>query len=113
MNASDMRELFSSDVSLTMRVPDHGEHTLNGRAEIMEAVTQIKAGVDQLALQFLDPKVTLEPDKQKAIVSTTLHVLIGLNPQQQEYFLEMKLAWNQTKDGWVVSRLETIKTFGR
>jgi hypothetical protein len=113
LSASDLREFFSPEVSLTIRIPDHGEHVMSGRAEIMEAVAQVKAGVDQLILKFLDPKVTVPPNSSDASMTTTLHVLLGSTPPPQEFFLEMKLTWQKTKEGWVVSRLETIKTFGR
>ncbi|MBM3846854.1 MAG: nuclear transport factor 2 family protein [Verrucomicrobia bacterium] len=111
--AANLRELFTPDTSLLIRIPDHGERKLSNREELMDVVRQVKAGVDAMRLEFLDPKVTVFADRRVAEARTTLRATIGENANSQQLFVELKVQWRREDGNWAIEGIETIRTVGR
>ena len=106
-----MKSLFSPNVVLRVNLQGQEPYSVESRHNLMESIQQIRFAVAEIRLEFLDPKIELHPDHQGAEVVTTLSAQLGTERQQE--YQEMKARFEKTDDGWIISRLETVKTWGR
>ncbi|MBL9167405.1 MAG: hypothetical protein JNN07_06655 [Verrucomicrobiales bacterium] len=106
-----MKALFSPDLVVQVNMQRGRSQSIEGRSDFMELVQQVRFGVPAIQLDFDVTSVELPPDHRSAVVLMTLSAKIGLE-QQQEY-QEMKAILENTSDGWLIKRLETVKTYGR
>jgi hypothetical protein len=106
-NASVLGEFFTPDVEVTVDVPGT-QHTITGRAELLEAAVGARSMVGSLSIEFPDIKVTLAPDKTSAVVNLTAR---GKVPGQRDFFLqELKVRMTKIKRDWLINQIETVKT---
>jgi hypothetical protein len=105
------KALLSQDVVLEINLQRHPTVRVNGRHALMEGVQQIRFGVRQLEVRLLDIQVELLPDRRHANASMTLSARIGTELEQE--YQELKAALERNDDGWVVTRVQTVKTWGR
>jgi hypothetical protein len=106
-NASSLAEFFTPDAEVTVEVPG-GQHTFNGRDELLQAAVTARRTVNSLTVEFPDIKVTVAPDKSSAVVYLTAK---GKVPGEKDFFLqELKLQLTKVKRDWLINRIETAKT---
>ncbi len=103
------KTLLSPEISLQINLQNQPTTRITGRHELMEHVQQVRFGVPKLHIEFLDIKIEVLGDGHHALATTTLSAQID---QQQEY-QELKVAFENKSDGWQISRVETVKTWGR
>jgi len=107
-NAQKLAAFFTSDVEIKVDVPGHSQQTLSGRDQLVPAAVSSWNAAGGLQVEFLDIAVSLAPDKQSATVSLTGKGRIAGDPD----FLvqELKFVFQKTDDGWLIQRVETVKT---
>ena len=106
-----MKALFSSDMVVQVNMQRGQAQSIQGRSNFMELVQQVRFAVPTIQLDFDVTSIEIPQDHRSAVVLMTLSAKIGLE-QQQEY-QEMKALFENTSDGWLIKRLETVKTYGR
>lgn len=106
-----MKALFSPDLVVQVNMQRGRSQSIEGRSDFMELVQQVRFGVPSIQLDFDVTSIELPPDHRSAAVLMTLSAKIG-SEQQQEY-QEMKAILENTSEGWLIKRLETVKTYGR
>lgn len=110
----EIRGLMDPDVRIQIRLHGMPERNLRGREELMEALQFLKSGrVDQLRVDFLDSRVEMAPGGQAATLFTTLRARLGVTQAPEQYHLELKIHWVLAGSNWVVTQLETVRTYGR
>lgn len=99
---------FTPDVVITADVPGHGQHSIESRQELLQAVMSIRSRLDGLKVEFLDVNVTLGPDKQTATVDLTGKATI---PGQSDFSVqELNFSLKKVEGKWVIYKVETVKT---
>jgi hypothetical protein len=106
-NATMLADFFTEDVQVTVEVPG-AQHTISGRAELLEAAAGARSTVGSLSIEFPDIKVTLAPDRTSAIVNVTAR---GKIPGERDFYLqELRLRMIKIKRDWLINQVETVKT---
>ena len=106
-----MKALLSPELIVQINMQRGQSHTIQGRKEFMERVQEVRFGVPAIQVDFEVTSVEISPEHRTADVLITLSAKIGVE-QQQEY-QEMKATLEKASEGWLIKRLETIKTYGR
>jgi hypothetical protein len=106
-NANMLADYFTEDVEVTVEIPG-SQHTLSGRAELMQAAAGARSAVSSLSIEFPDIKVTLAPDRTSAVVNLTAR---GKIPDDKDYYLqELRMRMVKVKRDWLINQVETVKT---
>jgi hypothetical protein len=106
-NASMLADFFTEDVEVTVEVPGT-QHTLSGRAELLQAAAGARSAVSSLSIEFPDIKVTVAPDRTSAVVNLTAR---GKVPGERDYYLqELRMRMVKVKRDWLINQVETVKT---
>ena len=106
-NANLLADYFTEDVEVTVEIPG-SQHTLSGRAELMQAAAGARSMVSSLTIEFPDIKVTLAPDRTSAIVNLTAR---GKVPGERDYYLqELRMRMVKVKRDWLINQVESVKT---
>ncbi len=107
-NAQKLAAFFTTDVEISVDVPGQSLRNLSGRDQLVPAVAGAWNLAGGLQVEFLDVNVALAPDEQSATVSLTAKGRIGgdANPSIEE----LKCLFKKTDDGWLIQRVETVKT---
>ncbi len=109
-NASMLADFFTEDVQVTVEVPG-AQHTISGRAELLEAAAGARSTVGSLSIEFPDIKVTLAPDRTSAVVNLTAR---GKIPGERDFYLqELRLRMIKIKRDWLINQVETVKTLSQ
>ncbi|HZF02294.1 MAG TPA: nuclear transport factor 2 family protein [Methylomirabilota bacterium] len=106
--AQKVAALFSTNVEVNLDVPEYHGHAFAGRDEIMQAVAGARASLTSLNVEFPDVNVTIAPDKQSAVADLTLKAQSGGN--KDFIWQEMKFTFQKTGGGWLITRVETVRT---
>jgi hypothetical protein len=107
-NASALGEYFTLDVQINIDVPGT-QHTINGRAELMQAVVGARSEGGSLSIEFPDIKITVAPDGNSAVVNLTAKAKVSR--PQETYFQELRVRMIRIKRDWLIEQVETVKTF--
>ncbi|MFM2294455.1 MAG: hypothetical protein RLZZ350_868 [Verrucomicrobiota bacterium] len=99
---------FTADAQLDFEIAGIGARHFAGRDEIQDACTGAFAGLRLLRVQFLDATAQVAPDQQTVTVSCTAKVFV--NDTKDFGVSEMRFQWRKTKDGWRISKAETVQT---
>lgn len=106
--AQHMAELFATNVEVDINVPGRVQHRLLGRDEIQQAALGARSNLGGLNVQFPDINITVAPDKQSAVADLT--VVVRVAGEQDSIVQEMKFTFRKTDDGWLIARVETVRT---
>ncbi|HAM71493.1 MAG TPA: hypothetical protein DCM86_07615 [Verrucomicrobiales bacterium] len=106
-----MKSLLSPDIVVEINLQHHAPHQLQGRHGLMEGIEAIRFSVEELHIELFDYKIEILPDGTHANVSMAMEAKIG--PEKQEEFQELKSTLERSPDGWVITRVQTVKTWGR
>jgi len=106
--AEDIAAFFATNVEVDINVPGRVQHTLMGRAEIQQAALGARERLSGLKIQLPDINLTVAPDKQSAVADVTVDVSIG--GERDSIVQEMKFTFQKTEDGWLITRVETVRT---
>jgi len=104
----DIAGYFATNVEVDINVPGRVQHTLVGRAEIRQAALGARERLNGMRVQFPDVNITVAADKQSAVADLTVEVRIA--GEQDSIVQEMKFTFQKTEDGWLITRVETVRT---
>jgi len=106
--AEDLAGCFATNVEVDINVPGRLRHTLIGRADIQQAALGARTRLSGLKATFPDINIAVAPDKQSAVVDLTLEVKVA--GESDSIVQEMKFTFQKTDDGWLITRVETVRT---
>jgi hypothetical protein len=107
--ASNLAGFFSTNVEVNIDVPGRAHHSLMGREEIILAAQASRSGTGSLTVKFPDIKVTVAADRQSAVANLTVEAKIPGEPDP--IVQEMKFTLLKTDGEWLITRVETVRTF--
>jgi hypothetical protein len=86
--------------------------TCNGKDELFQAVMFARSQLSgSVSLEFLDPVITLTPNKQTAFVNLTLK---GRIPNDRDMLVqECKFTFKKVGRAWLIRKVETVKTLSK
>jgi len=86
--------------------------TCTGKDELMQAVMYARSQLlGSLSLEFLDPVITISPNKQTAFVNLTVR---GKVPNDRDMLVqECKFTLRKVGRSWLIRKVETVKTLSR
>jgi hypothetical protein len=99
---------FSTNVEINIDVPGRVQHRLMGRDDIKQAVLGVRSTMSGLKIQFPDINITVAPGKQTAVADLT--VVANVAGERDSMVQEMKFTFQKTDDGWLITRVETVRT---
>ncbi|MGA9449769.1 MAG: hypothetical protein WBW41_00330 [Verrucomicrobiia bacterium] len=106
--AEDIAGYFATNVEVDINVPGRVQHTLVGRAEIQQAALGARERLSGLKVTFPDINITVAADKQSATADLTVEANIA--GERDSIVQEMKFTFQNTEDGWLIARIETVRT---
>jgi hypothetical protein len=106
-NASMLADFFTENVEVTVEIPGT-QHTISGRAELLQAAASARSAFSSLSIEFPDIKVTVAPDGTSAVVNLTAK---GKVPGERDFYLqELRMRMIKVKRDWLINQVETVKT---
>ena len=73
-----------------------------------QAALGARSTLSGLKVTLPDISVTVAPDKQSAVADLT--VVANVAGEQDAIVQEMKFTFRKTDDGWLITRVETVRT---
>jgi hypothetical protein len=107
--ARNLAGFFSTNIEINIEVPGHERHSFMGREEITQAALAVRSGSGSLKVKFPDIQVTVAPDRQSAVADLTLEA--NLPGEPDPIVQEMKFTLQKTDGEWLITRVETVRTF--
>jgi hypothetical protein len=108
-NAQRLSTFCTLDVEVTVDTPRGDQRTMTGRDEILQAAGGVRSALKGLSIEFLDMEVVLGADKTSAVVNLTARASIPND--RDDYIQELRLTLRKTDGEWLISKVETVKTF--
>jgi hypothetical protein len=106
-NANTLGDFFTLDVQVSLDAPGV-QHSLSGRAELVQAYMGARAQVRGLSIEFPDIKVMLDPEGNSAVVNLTAKGKV--TGESELYLQELKLRLIKVKRDWLIEQIETVRT---
>jgi len=108
--ASKLVGFFGPDAVLKVEVPGVEVRSINGRDDLLQAVTAARASLQEARVQLHEIHVTLEPDRRSAAAQLVASAYIngGADPMVQE----LKMQLRKIDGKWKITEVETVKTLG-
>jgi hypothetical protein len=98
---------FSTNIEININVPGHEQVTFASRAEITQAALGAREKLKSLSVKFPDVNVMLAPDKTSAVADVTVDAAVS--GERDAIVQELKISFQKTEDGWLITRLETVR----
>ena len=106
-NASMVADYFTEEAQVTLKGPGI-QHTISGRAELLQAVAHARSAVSSLSIEFPDIKVTVAPDGASAVVNLTARGKVS--GERDAYLQELRMQMIKVNRDWLINQVETVKT---
>ncbi len=108
--AQKLAGFCSPALQVKLAAPASVEHTFDNREEIVQSDLAVRAAFGgSLKVEFVDVLVTIAPDKQSAEADLTARMQsAGSNDLNAQ---EIKFTLKKVDGQWLVTRVETIRTF--
>ncbi|HXE41909.1 MAG TPA: hypothetical protein VN516_02705 [Candidatus Baltobacteraceae bacterium] len=107
MKSEKLATFFSTNVEVNLDIPERAQHSIVGRAEIIQAAAGAHMQVKTLDVKFLDPEIAVSPDKQSATVS--LVVSAKSSGETDPIVQPMKFYFQKIGRDWLITRAETLR----
>lgn len=106
-NAQKLTTFFTTNAEVIVNIPGRLDRTFTGQEELLEAAGGARAYLHSLKVEFIDPTITLDPDKTTAEVTATVRITMSGEggPEVQE--VKAELVRNSRE--WLIRRAETVK----
>ena len=88
-------------------MPGQEQATFASRAEITQAALGAREKIKSLSVKFPDADVTLLSDKLSAVADVTVDAAVS--GERDAIVQELKISFQKTEDGWLITRLETVR----
>lgn len=101
-------DYFGKEVMLHIDLPEGTQHEAASRDEIARTYLWLRMNFRTFKVDFLDPNITLGPDKKSAVLDVTVRAATS----SEKYFIvqELRLTLREVDGEWLILRVETIKT---
>lgn len=101
-------DFFGKEVTIHIDLPEGTQHEAASRDEIARTYLWLRMNFRVFKVDFLDPNITLGPDRKSAIVEVTVRAATS----SEKYFIvqELRLTLREVDGEWLILRVETIKT---
>ena len=100
--------LCTSNVEISVEATGYPPQSLNGSAELFQALMLARTRLASLQVEFLDPNISLAPNKQSAVVDLTAR---GRSPGERDMqVMELKFTLQKVGGHWLIRKIETVKT---
>lgn len=106
--AQKLAGFFSTNVEVYINVPGRVQHTFVGRDEIKQAAFGVRSTLSGLKVTFPDINVTVAPDRLSAVADLTVEAHVA--GEHDAIVQEIKFTFQKTVDGWLIARVETVRT---
>jgi hypothetical protein len=108
--AQKLAGFCSPNLQLKLAAPANIEHTFESRDEIAQSALAARSSLDGgFKIEFVDVLVTLAPDKQSAVADLTARMQSARSRELNVQ--EIKFTFKKADGKWLVTRVETIRTF--
>ena len=105
-----MGTYFTDNAEVTVDIPGES-HTLNGRAELVQAAAAARASVNGVSAELVDIVIDMGSNDQSAMVDLTLKAKVG--GEKDAIILELNFTFKKIKGDWLISRVATVQTLKR
>jgi len=107
-NTQKLAGYFAPDVEIQLDLPGRSEHRLSGRPEVVQAAMAARNQLSSLRVEFPDLIVTVDPEKQSAVVNLTATARVS--GERDLFVQEMEFQVRKLSGDWLITRVETVKT---
>jgi len=111
MRIKKLGDFLTEDVQISVDLPGHSKREIDGRDEAMQAAAVAAELAGRLSVEFVDVTVTVGPDKTTAIAVLTAKGTAG--GEKDNLVQEMKFSLKKGENGWLINRVETVRTLLR
>jgi len=105
--AQNIPGFFSSNVVVTISVPEHMQQTMTGRDEIRTAALASRQAATDLNVKFPDITVTVAPDKSSAVADVTVDATVS--GERDAIVQELKFTFQKIDGHWLIGKVETVQ----
>lgn len=107
-NVQQLAGYFAPDLEVIVDTPAQARQVVSGRDELAQALLAARAALKGLKVEFLDVTVALDATRTEATVTLTGQARVA---GDRDFFVqELKWFLRKTDDGWLIMRVETIRT---
>jgi len=106
--ANKLADFFTSDVVIDLEGASIPVRSMNGREELVQAVTAARASVQEVKVGFHDVQITVDPDGISAAAHLT--ALANVTGTTDPYVQETRMRLVKNADGWRISKVAPVKT---
>ena len=100
--------LCTSNIEISVEAPGYPPQSVNGSAELFQALMLARTRLSSLQVEFLDPNISLAPNKESAVVDLTAR---GRSPGEREMqVMELNFTMRKVGSQWLIRKIETVKT---
>jgi hypothetical protein len=110
-NCQKLASFCAEDVEVA--IDAYGQRgTCTGRNEFFQTLMAVRSQLSgSLSVEFLDPVITLLPDKETAVVNLTVK---GKIPNERDMMVqECKFTLKKSGRSWLIRKVETVKTLSK
>lgn len=107
-NAAGVPGMFTEDAEIWVDLPGQRRGSISGREQIRSNVMAVMRTLPGLEVSLLDVTVHLAADKASATVNATGRAITPEDPELGVQ--ELKFYFKKTDEGWLISRVETVRT---
>ena len=108
-NVLKLTGCFTTDADCAIDTTDPGPVYFQGRNAIRDAALASRSRLNSLKVDFFDIVVTFAPDNLTATANLTVRV--GVPSDKDFYVKQAKFTLTKVDGDWLISRVETLKTF--
>ena len=110
-NIEKLGLLFSDNVQVDLDGPGGESHSINfsSRDELKQAVMAAKRFTSGVKAEFMDMDIQIAPDKNSATADLMLQARV--TGESDIIAQELKFNFVQTNGDWLISRVQTVKSF--
>ena len=100
--------LCTSNIEISVEATGYPPQSVNGPAELFQALMLARTRLPSLQVEFLDPNISLAPNKESAVVDLTAR---GRSPGERDIqVMELKFTLQKVGGHWLIRKIETVKT---
>jgi len=107
--ARSLAGFFSTNVEMNVDLPRFAQRSSLDRDEITQIALAASSRAGGLKVKFPDINVTVASDKQSAVADLTVEVDVSGEPDR--IVQEMKFTLQKIDGRWLITRVETVRTF--
>jgi len=110
-NCQKLASFCADDIEVA--IDAYGQRaTCNGRNEVFQTLMLVRSQMSGSAkIEFLDPVITVLPDKETALVNLTIK---GRIPNERDIMVqECKFTLKKSGRSWLIKKVETVKTLSK